>query len=107
MAEKKNIKETTAKVAAETKKVAEKAKTETKKVAKKATAAAKKETVRTAILQYQGEDYKVDDFVAKAEAAFKAENKRKAVNEIKVYIKPEDNAAYYVVNDDFAGKVDL
>ena len=25
----------------------------------------------------------------------------------KVYLKPEDRAAYYVINDRFAGKVDL
>ena len=36
-----------------------------------------------------------------------SENKRKAIKDIKVYIKPEDHAAYYVVNNEYAGKIDL
>lgn len=100
-------------VAEETKKVATKAKASAEKTVKKATTAKKKattkkkEVTKAVILQYAGNDYKVDEVVAKAEAAFKAENKRKAIEDIKVYIKPEENAAYYVVNADFAGRVDL
>ncbi len=75
--------------------------------AKKKVAAAKGEVVRTSILQYDGADYKIDDIMAKAEADFLAENKKKAIKEIKVYIKPQDNKAYYVVNGDYAGAVDL
>ena len=75
--------------------------------AKKTVAAAKGEVVETAILQFGGNDYKVDDIIAKATAAFKVENKNKAIKDIKVYIKPEDNAAYYVVNNECAGRVDL
>ena len=113
----------TKKAAEETKKVAEKVKTtakkatetvaeETKKVTAKKTAekkpAAKKaEPVRTAVLQFAGDEYKVDEIIAKAEAAFKAEKKRTAIKDIKVYIKPEEKAAYYVVNNDYAGRVDL
>ena len=29
------------------------------------------------------------------------------VKELKVYLKPEDNACYYVANGNVAGKVDL
>ena len=75
--------------------------------AKKTVAAAKGEVVETAILQFGGNDYKVDDIIAKATASFKVENKNKTIKDIKVYIKPEDNAAYYVVNNDCAGRVDL
>lgn len=116
-AAKKTAEEAKETVAAETKKVAAKAKSSaatTVKRAKKATttakkrATAKKEPItKSAILQYYGNDYKVDDIIAKAEAAFKAENKRKAIKDIKVYIKPEDNSAYYVVNTDYAGRIDL
>ena len=42
---------------------------------------------------------------AKAYKAYKSMHKRKAVTEFRVYVKPEENVAYYVVNgegsDDF------
>ena len=30
-----------------------------------------------------------------------------SIKSLKVYLKPEDNAAYYVINDKLAGRVDL
>ena len=105
-------------VKASAEKTAEKAAT----TAKKATASAKKKAAtkkaaakkvvatKSAVLQFSGEDFKIDDVIAKAEEAFKAENKRKAIHDIKVYIKPEERAAYYVVTSgesEYAGKIDL
>ena len=29
------------------------------------------------------------------------------VNDVKIYLKPEDHKAYYVVNEDYAGEVDI
>ena len=88
--------------------------------AKKATTTAKKATAKkttkkvvatkTAVLQFAGEEVKVDDVIAKAEQAFKTENKRKAIHDIKVYLKPEERAAYYVVTSgesEYAGRIDL
>lgn len=114
------------------KKQAEDAATETKKQAevvaeetKNATAAAKKtvkkattrkpakkkvEMTQSAVLQFGGEDFKIDEIIANAQAAFKAENKRKTITDIKVYIKPEERAAYYVVtsgDSEYAGRIDL
>ena len=114
------------------KKQAENAATETKKQAevvaeetKNATAAAKKtvkkattrkpakkkaEMTQSAVLQFGGEDFKIDEIIANAQAAFKAENKRKTITDIKVYIKPEERAAYYVVtsgDSEYAGRIDL
>lgn len=93
---------------------AEKKVATTKKVAAKKPAAKrttkKKEVTKTAVLQFSGCDFKVDDIIANAEAAFKAENKRKAVDDIKVYIKPEERAAYYVVTsggNEYVGRIDL
>ena len=34
-------------------------------------------------------------------------HKATEVKAVKLYIKPEDRAAYYVINDEYAGKVDL
>lgn len=48
-----------------------------------------------------------DELVERAKAAFKSEHKRTAIEQIKVYVKPEDYAAYYVVNEKYAGKVDF
>ena len=97
---------TTAKKATETV-AAETKKATAKKPAAKKPAAKKAEVVKTAVVQFAGDEYKVDEVIANAEAAFKAENKRKAIKDIKVYIKPEDHAAYYVVNNEYAGKIDL
>lgn len=100
--------EKTAEKAATAKKAAPK-KTAVKKPAAKRTAK-KKEVTKTAVLQFAGCDFKVEDIITNAEAAFKAENKRKAVDDIKVYIKPEERAAYYVVtsgDNEYVGRIDL
>ena len=97
------------------KKATEAAASETvKKTAKKATtrktSKKKPEMTKSAVLQFGGEDFKVDEIIANAQAAFKAENKRKAISDIKVYIKPEERAAYYVVTSgesEYAGRIDL
>ena len=126
------IKVAAGKAASSVKATAEKAATETKKQAevvaeetKNATAAAKKtvkkattkkpakkkvEMTQSAVLQFGGEDFKIDEIIANAQAAFKAENKRKTITDIKVYIKPEERAAYYVVtsgDSEYAGRIDL
>lgn len=126
------VKVAAGKAASSVKATAEKAATETKKQAevvaeetKNATAAAKKtvkkattrkpakkkaEMTQSAVLQFGGEDFKIDEIIANAQAAFKAENKRKTITDIKVYIKPEERAAYYVVtsgDSEYAGRIDL
>ena len=112
------------KVAAEAKEqvlpVVEKAKRGTKKAAEMTaeTAVKAKETVEKAAkkvvtgetapvvyVQYMGEEEKVEDLVAAAKAAFAVEHPATKVEDLKLYIKPEERAAYYVVNEKFAGKV--
>ena len=58
-------------------------------------------------VQYQGEEEKIEDLVAAAKVAFAAEHARTKVTDLKLYIKPEERAAYYVVNEKFAGRVDF
>lgn len=114
------VKATAEKKAEAVKATAEKTAKKATETAKKATTTAKKATAKkttkkvvaskTAVLQFAGEEVKVDDVIAKAEQAFKAENKRKAIHDIKVYLKPEERAAYYVVTSgesEYAGKIDL
>ena len=59
-------------------------------------------------IQAYGKETCVGDISALAKEAFLAEGHR--VSEIKsvdVYLKPEDESAYYVVNDVFADRVPL
>ena len=61
----------------------------------------------TYVLQYQGSDIALDDLAEAAKAAFHAVKKRTLVTELKIFIKPEERAAYYVVNGTFSGKLDM
>ena len=116
------VKKETEKVVAEVKPTVEKAKKSAEKAVKagrkqavKATEKVKKaaaktvgaETAPVVYVQYQGEEEKVEDLVAAAKAAFAAEHARTKVSDLKLYIKPEERAAYYVVNEKFAGRVDF
>ena len=53
-------------------------------------------------IEFGGNKFAADEIVEKCKAAYKADNSRKQVRSIEVYVKPEDNKAYYVVN----GKAD-
>ena len=85
-------------------KTVEKAKTSVKRAAGKAV---RGESAPVVYVQYQGAEEKVEDLVAAAKAAFAAEHSRTKVADLKLYIKPEERAAYYVVNEKFAGRVDF
>lgn len=89
-----------------------------KKTAKAAVAATETTATKTAakrapaakpevFLQYAGKDINTEAIVAAAKAEFKAEKGRIGIKTCQVYLKPEDNAAYYVINGDFTGKIEL
>lgn len=69
----------------------------------------KAEPIIRTIVQADGKDIDVSTIAADALKAYKSVHKRKIVNEFVVYVKPEENAAYYTVNgegsDDF--KIEL
>ena len=116
----KAVKSEAAKIAASKPAVKEEAKAPAKKApakkapAKKAPAkkpAAKKTAAKTAEkcevkVQCLGKEYDVAAVTEACKADFKAKNKG-AVKSISVYIKPEESAAYYVVNGDVSDKVEL
>ena len=58
------------------------------------------------ILQFMGKDVNVEDLKERAIAQFAALQPDVAVKEIAMYLKPEDSAAYYVINDEHMGKVE-
>ena len=62
----------------------------------KTTKTAKKEVTYTPVIEFGDNQYNVNDIVARAEASFKNDNKRKRYDEFFVYIKPEEYKAYYV-----------
>lgn len=59
------------------------------------------------VLQYQGAETDLGALAEAAKAEFRAEHKRTLVTGLKLYIKPEDQTAYYVVNETFEGKLPL
>lgn len=98
----------TKKAAAKTGAAAKKATTAAKKTVKKAAdkkTAAKKATGDNVVLQYGDKELEMKVVLEACKADYKAQTKKAAKN-VTVYVKPEDNAAYYVVGD-FNGKVDL
>lgn len=106
----KAVKTETAKTAASKPAVKEAAKAPAKKAPAKKPAA-KKPAAKTAEkcevkVQCLGKEYDVAAVTEACKADFKAKNKG-AVKSISVYIKPEESAAYYVVNDEVSDKVEL
>lgn len=104
------------KAAAATKKVAGDAMDTVAKAAKKAVGegaqAAEKITnslipAPEIVLQYSGAEIEASTLADAAVAQFRAAKKRAKIKDIKLYIKPEENAAYFVINGVFNGKVDF
>lgn len=56
-----------------------------------------------AFLEYGGVQFKESDLVKKAEEQYKKDHSDE-IRTMNIYLKPEDKAAYYVINDN-AGKV--
>ena len=79
-----------------------------KKASAKRIAAEKKQAanmVPAVVLQYQGSETDVTALIEVAKAEFKAAHKRTRILSLQLYLKPEERAAYYVVNGDFEGKL--
>lgn len=70
--------------------------------AEKAVKKAPEKDTAKLFIEFGGNKFAADEIVEKCKAAYKADNSRKQVRSIEVYVKPEDNKAYYVVN----GKAD-
>lgn len=58
-------------------------------------------------VQFQGVEVDVAAITESVKADFKAANKRGKINSLKLYLKTEELAAYYVINDFFTGKASL
>lgn len=80
------------------------AKTPAKKTATRKTA-----VTETVYLQYLGKEINKDDLVKQVKEIWTKELKNKAgdLKSITLYLKPEENKAYYVINDDVTGSIAL
>ena len=82
-----------------------------KTTTKKTTTTARKTTAKKAVkavtkkvnLQFAGKDIAMDDIEAKVKATWMEETGKaeSEITEIEIYVKPEENAAYYVINGDY------
>ena len=78
---------------------------------KKKTTAKKTAAVKTALyVQYAGKEYTEKDLVSEVKKAYtELGNKASDIKTVEIYLKPEENVAYYVINgegsDDF--KIEL
>ncbi len=113
--------------AAEPKKEAVKAAEEPKKEAVKAAEEPKKETARKTpgrkrgpakkkevekveeiYVQFGGSEILTKDIVAKAKQDYVADGHRESsIKTLRVYLKPEEGMAYYVINDKFSGSMGM
>lgn len=57
------------------------------------------------IVQYQDSDINLETLVETAKADFRTIKKRTLITELRIYVKPEEHMAYYVVNDKYEGKI--
>ena len=84
------------------------AKTEPVKAEPVAEAAPKAAAVVSEVyVQYGVMEWKTDELTEKAKAAYAAEGNTAAVASVKLYIKPEERKAYYVINDTATGSIEL
>ena len=60
------------------------------------------------VIQYRHNEVDMDQVIEKVKEDFAVRgNRGVAIEKIQIYVKPEDFTAYYVINDDAAGKVSL
>lgn len=90
------------------KKAAEKKTIPAKKTSSKRTA--RKTEIKTEMfLQFAGKEYTQKEIFQKVKDVWTKALKNKVgdMKDVKIYLKPEESAAYYVINGDTTGRIDL
>ena len=82
-------------------------KAEVKKAEAKKAPAKKAEVKETFAVQFAGKDYASDVIVKLVKDAYKATKNKAAIKTLNVYVNTDDSRAYYVINDEFHGSVEL
>ena len=74
---------------------------------KRAERKAQAESMKPAVyVQFEGAEAVIDDLIEAAKADFRKEKKRARIINFKLYVKPDERAAYYVINDAYDGKIE-
>ena len=75
-----------------------------KKAAASTAAAKKAEAKETVYIQFAGAEYNLDEIRANVKKAWMDETGKKEsdIKDVQIYVKPEEAAAYYVVNGEVA-----
>lgn len=103
------VKEAVEQVVPEVKEAVEKVAPEVKKTVEKVKKAATKKEIKTSLyVEYYGRQVQEKDMIASVKKAWTKSGKK--VGDIKtmaLYVKPEENSVYYVINGDSAGRIDF
>ena len=59
----------------------------------------------TVFVQFRDSEVDLDALVEAAKADFRQAKKRTLITNLKLYVKPEERTAYYVVNEKYSGSV--
>lgn len=76
---------------------------------KKKTTTAKKAVAETVYLQYLGKEINKADLMKQVKDIWTKELKNKVgdMKSVTLYLKPEENKAYYVINEEVTGSIDM
>lgn len=67
---------------------------------------AKAESLKPEVfVQFQESETTVDALIEAAKADFRKTKKRTLITAMKLYVKPEEKMAYYVINEDHKGEI--
>ena len=81
---------------------------ENTKAAVQTDAEVKKEIETEVILQYRDYEVNMDAVTERVKSYYNAKGfKADSIENMQIYVKPEDFTAYYVINDGVVGKVNL
>lgn len=71
--------------------------------------AAKKTVTETVYLQYLGKEINKDDLMKQVKEIWTKGLKKKVgdMKSVTLYLKPEENKTYYVINDEVTGSIDM
>lgn len=80
-----------------------------KKTAAKTASTAKKEPKKSFFVQWMGNSFSQDEIEKRVKKAWMKDFKKKAgdLKDMQIYVKVEENAAYYVINGEDNGRLEL
>ena len=78
-------------------------KTTAAKTAATKNAPAKKAAEVSLFIEFNGVKVPAEEIIKNVEATYKAQGGKAAIKTLEVYVKPEENAAYFVVNGELEG----